>query len=154
MTEHRNGIDEPEIDSEVLDALLITTAETEPPAGLRTKVLQRIGLDDGRNFLTLPATQGWQELIPGIEFKRLFIDERAGTKSFLLRARAGMSLTEHGHQGFEECMVLEGEFSMGGLSLRAGDYHMATAGTVHPLSSTRSGVTVYLRTAIADYPGI
>jgi len=84
-----------------------------------------------RPFTTVQLAQGWRELIPGIEFKRLCVDEQAGTKSFLLRARAGMSLPEHTHQGYEECLVLEGEFSMGDLTLHAGDYHAAAAGTTH-----------------------
>lgn len=65
-----------------------------------------------------------------------------------------MSLPEHWHRGYEECVVLEGEFTMGDITLRAGDYHAAAAGTLHPPTSTRIGVTVYLRAAIADYPGI
>lgn len=153
MSEHRDSADDPAIDAEMLDVLLMTTAPVEPPPGLRSKVMERIRYD-GDHFTTVQLAQGWQELIPGIEFKRLCVDEQAGTKSFLLRARAGMSLPEHTHQGYEECLVLEGEFSMGDLTLRAGDYHAAAAGTTHPPSSTRTGVTVYLRSAIADYPGI
>ncbi|KAF0192637.1 MAG: anti-ECFsigma factor ChrR [Gammaproteobacteria bacterium] len=154
MKRFRNEADEQPIDTEVLDALLTATTPVEPPRALRAIVLERIGRQADSKFITLPGAQGWKELIPGIEVKRLCVDEQAGTKSFLLRARAGMSLPGHDHHGFEECMVIDGEFSMGDITLRAGDYHAAVTGTMHPAASTRTGVTVYLRAAISDYPGV
>lgn len=154
MSEHRNESDEQEIDIDVLEALLVAAAPVEPPNGLRAKVLERVSGQSDSNFITISGAKGWKELIPGIEVKRLCVDELAGTKSFLLRAKAGMSLPEHQHRGFEECMVIEGEFAMGDITLRAGDYHAALSGTSHPASSTRTGVTVYLRASIHDYPGV
>ena len=82
-----------------------------------------------RPFTTVQLAQGWRELIPGIEFKRLCVDEQAGTKSFLLRVRAGMSLPEHTHQGYEECLVLEGEFSMGVFLLFVGVFFVLVVGS-------------------------
>jgi anti-sigma factor ChrR (cupin superfamily) len=155
MSERRNIADEPVIDPQVLDVLLEAVAPVAPPDGLRAQVLERIHKTVSDNdFITLPGHTGWVEWFPGVEIKRLSVDEQAGTKSFLLRAQAGVSLPEHGHQGLEECMVLEGEFTMGDMIFRAGDYHAAAAGTTHGMTSTRTGVTVYLRAAIADYPGV
>jgi len=156
MTDDTDRFDEKGIDAEVLDALLLAGPDVSPPQGLRAKVLERVrrAAAGPGDFITLLGTQGWEELMPGLEVKRLCVDERAGVKSFLLRAQPGVSLPGHDHQGFEECMVLEGEFSMGDITLRAGDYHAAAPGTAHPGSHTTTGVTVYLRAAIGDYPGI
>lgn len=71
----------------------------------------------------------------------------------LLRARAGMSLPERTHQGFEECFVLEGE-SPWAVSPRTRRFPRRAGGTVRPPSSTKTGVTVYLRSAIGSYPGM
>lgn len=154
MRRSDNETDAQLIDSEVLELLLTATAAVEPPKELRAKVMARIGQTRDERFLTFRDASDWKELIPGIEVKRLCVDERAGTKSFLLRAKAGMSMPGHEHSGFEECMVIDGEFTMGDLTLRAGDYHAALAGTSHPPASTRTGVTVYLRASINDYPGV
>ncbi len=155
MSERRNIADEPVIDPQMLDALLEAVAPLAPPAGLRAQVLERIHRTVGHSdFITFPGHTGWVEWFPGVEIKRLSVDELAGSKSFLLRAQAGVSLPEHGHHGLEECMVLEGEFTIGEMTLHAGDYHAAAAGSTHDVSSTRTGVTVYLRAAIADYPGV
>ncbi len=155
MSKHRGRPGTQVIETELLEALLSASTPVTPPAGLRAQVLERVRQTEKQtDFITVKETQGWKELIPGITVKRLCIDEHAGTKSFLLRAQAGMSLPGHAHQGFEECMVLEGEFTMGELTLRAGDYHAAPAGSSHPMASTATGVTVYLRAAIADYPGV
>ena len=72
--------------------------------------------------------------------------------SFLLRAQPGANLPAHGHRAYEECLILEGEFALGGLMLRAGDFVIGHPGEEHPVASTRSGVLVYLRGAADDYP--
>lgn len=155
MSERRNFSDKPVVDPQVLDALLEAVAPMAPPADLRAKVLERIHRTVGHDdFITLPGHTGWVEWFPGVEIKRLSVDEQAGAKSFLLRAQAGVSLPEHDHHGMEECMVLAGEFTMGEMTFRAGDYHVAAAGTTHGMTHTAVGVTVYLRAAIADYPGV
>jgi putative transcriptional regulator len=93
----------------------------------------------------------WRQISPGIDVKRLVIDEHTGSKSFLLRAAPGANLPAHPHRGLEECLVLEGEFSMGELTLRAGDFHCAAGGSEHEVATTRTGVLIYLRGNIEDY---
>jgi anti-sigma factor ChrR (cupin superfamily) len=99
------------------------------------------------------AAEGtWQPVMPGIEVKTLFHDAAACTVSFLLRAQPNASLPAHRHTASEECVVLEGEFTLGDATLRAGDYLFAASGTDHPAATTRTGVLVYLRGSVADYP--
>lgn len=145
------------MDAEVLAALLEAIAPETPPASLRERVLggvrgQQLHV---QGLTTIRADDnGWQTLIPGVAFKILVYDEAAGSKSFLLRAAAGTRMPPHAHHGYEECLVLEGEFSFGELTLHAGDFHGAAADARHVESYTRTGVTVYLRASIEDYPGI
>ncbi|MEW5757466.1 MAG: cupin domain-containing protein [Pseudomonadota bacterium] len=142
------------LDATVLNALVDSIAPLAPPAGLRDKVLARVREHPGAGgLITVRAGDaGWKPIAPGLEYKLLLIDPHSRTKSFLLRAAPGTSLPPHGHSGFEECLVLEGEFSMGDLTLRAGDFHCAAAHALHEEARTERGVLVYLRASIDDYP--
>lgn len=137
-----------------LDPVTITeiatalTPETPPPE-LRAKVLERVRTES----VVRRAAEGvWQCVAPGIEVKTLFYDVTAHAVSFLLRAQPNASLPAHRHTGNEECVVLEGECTLGDVTLRAGDYLFAESGTEHPAATTRVGVLVYLRGSVADYP--
>ena len=141
------------MDPDVLERLLETVAPQSPPAHLRAKVIERVRSAQAIATHTLRATEGaWKPVIPGIEVKTLLYDANARTVSFLLRAQAGASLPPHEHRIHEECLVLEGEFAMGGITLRAGDFVTGHPGEQHPLATTRTGVLVYLRGAAEDYP--
>lgn len=143
------------IDQTVFDALLESVAPIAPPLGLRARVLERARVTSpSGHFITLRNQEGWSELAPGVSVKVLFVDQHAATKSFLLRAAPGACLPEHEHHGDEECMVLEGSFTLGDLTLRAGDFHCAPKGSTHGKAFTENGVLVYLRAALADYPGV
>ena len=143
------------IDPSVIDELLTAIAPVAPPATLRARVLERVRaatlIPDGA---PIRSDQAWKTLMPGIEIKILMIDERAHTKSFLLRAQPGASLPGHAHSDYEECLVLDGEFTMGDTTLCAGDFLLGTPGRPHPEAHTRTGVLVYLRASLDDYPGV
>ncbi len=154
MTRRKNPQQDETLDPEVTTALLEAVAPLAPPAELRARVLQRLRAP-ASGAITLRAGEGrWKQLAPGIEVKRLFLDDHAATKSFLLRAAPGTTLPSHHHTGWEECLVLEGEFTMGDLTLHAGDFHCVPRGVMHPEASTRTGVLVYLRGASIDYPEV
>lgn len=144
------------LDPDVLAALQENLTPIAPRSALRGQILARAlggAMPDGA--VTVRAgEEDWHTLIEGIDFKMLTYDERGGTKSFLLRARAGMRMPAHRHHCYEECLVLEGEFSFGDLTLRAGDFHGAGTDHEHCEAFTETGVTVYLRASIQDYPGI
>lgn len=155
MTQAKN--DRP-LDTEVLTALLEAIPPEAPPLSLRERVLNQARGQSPvqmRGLTTIRAADSdWKTLIPGIDFKILVYDEAAGSKSFLLRAAAGTRMPPHRHHAYEECLVLEGEFSFGELTLQAGDFHGAAPDAEHCEAYTRTGVTVYLRASIEDYPGI
>lgn len=137
------------------ETLMNSVAPVSPPPLLRLKVLDRIRqASPEQHFITVPKEQGWRALLPGIEVKVLHVDMVAGTKSFLLRAQPGATIPSHGHHGDEECQVLEGSFSFGDVTLYAGDYQFARKGAQHPTAITKTGILVYLRASIHDYPGV
>ena len=152
---HRTGDDpmlEP-IDPAVLERLLEAVAPETPPANLRAQVLTRVRATATMATHTLRAGDGaWKSVLSGVEVKTLCYDTHARMVSFLLRAQPGASLPAHGHRAFEECLILEGEFTLGDVTLRAGDFVTGHPGEEHPVATTRTGVLVYLRGAADDYP--
>lgn len=136
----------------ITDAMLEALAPVAPPATLRARVLARIAQTAVPDFRTLRDAEGWRVLGPGLEYKLLAYSLHADSKSFLLRAAPGSAFPSHAHEGDEECIVLEGEFSMGDLTLCAGDFHFAARGSHHPDAHTASGALVYLSASARDYP--
>jgi len=110
------------------------------------------GIDAGAGevpgTLTLRAGSGnWSEMAPGVTYTVLFEDPIAKRRSILVRALPGATYESHLHeQGHEECLVLEGDFVMGGLKLLPGDFHLAAKGSLHPPATTVSGCLLYLST--------
>jgi len=143
---------------DVLDAaldrgLLEAAAPVTPPADLRARVLGRVHATAATTGVMSRASAGmWKPVSPGIEVKTLFYDEAQRMVSFLLRAQPGAQLPAHHHHAYEECLVLQGEFTLGDVTLRAGDFELGRPGEAHPAATTHTGVLVYLRGAGEDYP--
>lgn len=151
MSQHERN-DEP-LPVVITDMMLEALAPITPPAALRARVLARVAQTGTvPDFRTLRDTDGWRVLAPGLEYKLLAYNESADSKSFLLRAAPGSEFPAHAHEGDEECIVLEGEFTMGDLTLHAGDFHFAARGSHHPNAHTRNGALVYLSASARDYP--
>lgn len=151
----RRPIDSPEpIDPVIMEKLLEASAPITPPSSLRERVMARVRADRDKYITVHSDRLPWRSLAPGVEFKVLWSDAATQSKSFLLRAAPGTRLPAHGHRCFEECLVLEGEFSIGGIHLRAGDFHGVAEQADHDEAYTETGVLVYLRAHIDDYPGI
>ncbi len=118
-------------------------AATALPAGLWERI--EGDLDSSQN-ITLRAEEGaWQRLGAGVEKKLLFSDPTIGCESYLLRLAPGTCLPNHHHKLAEECLMIEGDLSIGDLRLRAGDYHAAQPGSEHPEIATEHGALVYIR---------
>lgn len=119
----------------------------DPPAGLWERI--ELAIDDDekspntRNVRTNELT--WEPFLPGIERKVLFVDKAAMVSGILYRVAAGASVPNHGHALIEECLVLEGEIEVDGMTIRAGELHMALPGSRHGPLSSRPGALVYIR---------
>ena len=121
---------------------LAAPAETPPPQ-LFDQILEEIGGTGPElpgTFTRRAGTGTWSEMAPGVTYTVLFDDPVTRRRSLLLRALPGATVEAHAHgQGYEECLVLEGDLLIGDLSLGPGDYHVAMMGTSHPLTRTVSG---------------
>lgn len=127
------------------------TSAIDPPAGLWNRIESAIdALPPAPAAQTVRADDGqWSSIAEGIAKKVLFVDQDAGTESFLLRFDPGAILPPHNHTAVEECLILEGDVSIGGLRLVAGDYQVVGPDTPHPQAHSINGAMVYVRGALA-----
>jgi anti-sigma factor ChrR (cupin superfamily) len=130
-----------------LQPLAETVLGVTPPAELWAGI--EATLPPAARSITIRANAGgWITIMPGVEKKRLHVESASGVESFLLRVAPGAGLPEHPHLQDEICLVLSGEFVIGELHLKAGDYHHAFAGAPHPACHSPTGAVLYIRGAL------
>lgn len=89
----------------------------------------------------------WFPLGPGATMKMLMCDPPTGNRTALLRLEPGTVFPTHEHDMLEECLMLEGETIVDGVTLRAGDYVIAQASTTHHEIPSPKGALLLLRWA-------
>jgi quercetin dioxygenase-like cupin family protein len=139
--------------SELAKALLPISPPPVRAAHLRSQIMERVAQEKrtvSGQFVTMRADEGWFELAPKIEKKVLYVDREAGTESYLLRVQPGAVGPAHKHARDELCVVLEGDFYLGDIHLKAGDFHMASAGSTHGQAHSKNGALVFQQGAIED----
>jgi anti-sigma factor ChrR (cupin superfamily) len=139
--------------------------EAEPPPELLSRLRERVAAgrrpmpwnvwsDDlvtGEPLLARETAEAWEDTpIPGIEARRLFVDRRQDRVTMMVRMAPGTSFPAHVHNGPEECLVLQGDLTIGPERLAAGDYQYAPAGSSHPIQSTRGGCVLLLTSSLSD----
>jgi len=128
-----------------------------PPPVVRSPALwERIVAEIGPETRDQPRTvlRGsgpWTTIAPGVAMQTLVIDRTLGLRTFLLRMQPGSTLPAHPHSGDEECLMLEGEIAIGSLQLRAGDWHLAPRGHLHPDIRSATGGLLYVRAALDEH---
>lgn len=142
----------PALPEELLQPMLLGTAPVNLSASrrerLRERLLRRVCEEERAwaesQYLTVRAEAGkWVPLAPLVKFKLLY--EQGDTWSYLIRFDPGAVFPAHLHESDEECLVLEGEGYLGDIFLRAGDYHLARAGSRHGEVRTRTGALLFIR---------
>ncbi len=98
------------------------------------------------------AEIAWEPFVPGVERKVLFVDKEAMSSGVLYKVAPGASVGNHGHGIIEECLVIEGAIEVEGLTIRAGDVHLAFPGSRHGPLSSRDGALVYIRGDLMIHP--
>jgi anti-sigma factor ChrR (cupin superfamily) len=124
---------------------------TLPPKQLRDRLIERVADADDSHLTWAadgePGAAAWQPFMPGVSIK--FLNESAGSLSYLLRLAPGAELPPHRHPQDEECLVLEGRLLVGSqIEIGAGGYHLAHAGALHARIHTQTGATIFLRGAV------
>lgn len=102
------------------------------------------------NYIVQSSKVDWKLLEePGINTKGIFVKSLRQDKSanrsptILLKFEPGSTYPYHNHPGGEELFVLEGEVSVEGTTLSAGDYLYTPPGFRHGVTS-ESGCTLLL----------
>lgn len=104
---------------------------------------------------TVPAAAAWMDSgHSGILAKILAVDRTRGLVTMLLKGDPGAVYPSHKHSTPEECYVVRGQIAIGGLVLKAGDFHHADTDTEHDEIVVLDSAEVILVGSIADYlPG-
>ena len=136
---------------EVLLAGFETRIEDAPPAAVWSRLAQALDREaSAAPFHTVRLEDGeWMSIGLGVEKKFLYRDPITGTESSLFRLQPGAFIEAHHHAKAEECLVLEGDLTIGDLRLNAGDYHLAGKGTIHPVLRSQSGAVLFVRGAVS-----
>jgi anti-sigma factor ChrR (cupin superfamily) len=141
--------------SHVTDELAAVVPPQTPNAKLRERVLDRIASEAGaRNSATIDKNgmrfvlsnlMPWEGTsIAGVETKVLFRDARSRMVTQLVRMSPGTSFPHHRHAEIEDCYVLEGDLTLSGVEMKAGDYCRAEPGSIHTEITTRGGNVIIL----------
>ena len=123
--------------------------EAVPPRDLWSRIEQALDREaSAPAFHTVRLDDGeWILIQPGLERKLLYCDPASGPESYLFRMAPGASIEGHHHARAEECLVLEGDLTVGELRLNAGDYHVAAMGSMHPVLRSQGGAVMFVRGA-------
>ena len=139
------------LDQDIVEALALGVAEVNPPAerksAMRARILARARatLPSADSHLTVHASaDGWVKVFPLVQMRTLFESQQG--RGMLFRMKAGGRLPPHEHDTDEDCVVLEGELSIGNVTVRAGDFHLARAGIPHDELTSATGALFYIRT--------
>ena len=130
--------------SDVVDELAAAAPPAEPGDRVRAAVLERIASPvfephPGIRFVRT-ADVAWQPgRGPQIFTKPLFRDAPRGYRTQLIRMEPGTAIPPHRHAEVEELFLIEGEVTISGVVMRAGDYCRAEPGTVHDGILSRTG---------------
>jgi len=139
----------------VVDDLAWAARPAVPRPAARARVLARVAAleapvieQDGVRFVR-GAQLEWQPgPIAGFETRALRVDEANGRITLLARLAPGAVYPAHRHRGVEEIYLVEGELTINGVVMRAGDYCSAEADSLHDGIRTTGGC-VFVVTASA-----
>lgn len=93
----------------------------------------------------------WQPLAPGVEQRLLRQD--GALQSRFIRLAPGACLAGHAHPSDEENLLLQGEAYFGDILVRAGEFHLAGAGSRHADIVSETGALFFVRGGVAAAGG-
>ncbi len=122
-----------------------------PPDDLFERIDQAVDRLDPSPAGTVTRRAGegvWEPEADRVASKQLWHDRLAGRVTRLVKIDPGGRYVGHHHPADETCYVLEGELQLGDLVLRAGDFHVALAGSDHPPAASKSGCLLLIQSAV------
>lgn len=137
----------------------------EPPANLKQRLLERIGVGsqapsrkapgvaldrNGIHVIRAGEVPWVRAPFPGVHVKRLHSDPQTRTVTQLVRLEAGARYPSHRHASNEEIWMLEGEIEAEGVKVHAGDYCLAGPGSVHGELSSEHGALFLVKSSRDD----
>jgi quercetin dioxygenase-like cupin family protein len=119
-------------------------------ARLRARVCgsARVAPAPAGTFTLRAADNTWRPLAAGVAIKLLSRDPVRGRMTAFIRMQPGAMFDAHDHPQAEECLVLEGEISIGTHRLEAGDLHVAAAGTRHARTCSPQGALLLVHAVL------
>lgn len=161
----------------VVESLSLTAPATEPSIRVRQRLLDSLHDDSAKParreesfevhemqaqhangillqqrglLISRSSEMPWEEIAPGFSRKTLFVDPVRKYMTCLLRVEAGGRYPSHRHADVEEILVLEGELTIHGVSMRSGDYCRAEPDSIHEETFTKSGCLLLQMTSQLD----
>ena len=131
-----------------------------PPPELKDRLMSRIRSEIEASkvdqlppgFLVVRSGSGkWRPTLwQGIAFMKLFHDKETGAATSLVRVEPGAKYPAHRHGGIEQSWVVEGSCRIGSITIRAGDYACAYAGTEHGVLVSDEGCVLLVMSSARD----
>jgi quercetin dioxygenase-like cupin family protein len=113
---------------------------------MRERILRRVTRTAPVGTRTLRSDEGlWIQLVPGVRKKIVDADPVTGSQTYFIEMSSGSEIPAHFHTHDEHCLILEGEAWVDDHVLRRGDWHVAKAGTLHGVLSSRTGCLLLIR---------
>ena len=128
------------------------SAPAAPPPDLKNRLLTRIQTREEPGVTVHRSGSGTWHRTPwrGVTYQRLHFDAATGYLTSLLRVQPGGRYPSHRHHGDEQSWVLEGSCRIGSVSIRAGDFAVAAAGTVHGVLESEEGCLLLIVSSARD----
>lgn len=133
----------------ILDAVAELASPVAPPPRLRDLLLDAI--EPSGLVLRFAGEAQWQKTkLPGVDMRVLFRNPQTERVTVCVRMAPGAVYPGHVHDVVEECLVLEGDLRVGGVTLGPGDFQAALPGSKHPRQRTTNGCLLMLTMPAAD----
>ena len=87
----------------------------------------------------------WVELAPGITGRTLHYDHQVGSMFYIVRMQPGARCDTALSGSPEECLLIAGDLSLGGVTLKAGDHHHAPNSVIHGGGHSETGAVLFIR---------
>ncbi len=136
--------------SDIIDTagfISVSLPHQRPSATLKEKIFSRIHSPRATpnlfEFVPGSGDTGWIPMkVPGAYVKLLSFQQEKGYAVVLGKLDPGTYYPSHHHLGSEQIFVLSGDLNIGDVTLKAGDFHNAKAGSNHGVNHSEKGCTI------------